>query len=283
MKVLITGSKGMLGHDLVKILSKENEIIATTHDTLDITDIEETISTIKEINPDIVINAAAFTAVDAAETDEDLAYQVNVIGTRNLAVACQKADSALVYISTDYVFDGTKGESYREYDTTNPLGVYGKTKYLGEVYIRDLLDKFYIVRTSWLYGYHGPNFITTMLNLAKTHDSINVVSDQIGSPTYTVDLATAINELIKQPKYGIYHITNSDSCSWYEYALEIFKNAGIEIEISPVTTEEYSSPAPRPKYSVLDNYNWRIEGYNKLRTYKDALKEFMDTLKNNYK
>lgn len=279
MKVLITGSKGMLGHDLVKILSKENEIIATTHDTLDITDIEETISTIKEINPDIVINAAAFTAVDAAETDEDLAYQVNVIGTRNLAVACQKADSALVYISTDYVFDGTKGESYREYDTTNPLGVYGKTKYFGEVYIRDLLDKFYIVRTSWLYGYHGPNFITTMLNLAKTHDSINVVSDQIGSPTYTVDLATAINELIKQPKYGIYHITNSDSCSWYEYALEIFKNAGIEIEISPVTTEEYSSPAPRPKYSVLDNYNWRIEGYNKLRTYKDALKEFMDTLK----
>lgn len=279
MKVLITGSNGMLGHDLVKILSKENEIIATTHDTLDITDIEKTISTIKEINPDMVINAAAFTAVDAAETNEDLAYQVNVIGTRNLAVACQKVDSALVYISTDYVFDGTKGESYREYDTTNPLGVYGKTKYLGEVYIRDLLDKFYIVRTSWLYGYHGPNFITTMLNLAKTHDSINVVSDQIGSPTYTVDLATAINELIKQSKYGIYHITNSDSCSWYEYALEIFKNAGIEIEISPVTTEEYGSPAPRPKYSVLDNYNWRIEGYTKLRTYKDALKEFMDTLK----
>lgn len=283
MKVLITGSNGMLGHDLVKILSKENEIIATTHDTLDITDIEKTISTIKEINPDIVINAAAFTAVDAAETNEDLAYQVNVIGTRNLAVACQKVDSTLVYISTDYVFDGTKGESYREYDTTNPLGVYGKTKYFGEVYIRDLLDKFYIVRTSWLYGYHGPNFITTMLNLAKTHDSINVVSDQIGSPTYTADLATAINELIKQSKYGIYHITNSDSCSWYEYALEIFKNAGIEIEINPVTTEEYGSPAPRPKYSVLDNYNWRIEGYNKLRTYKDALKEFMDTLKNNYK
>jgi dTDP-4-dehydrorhamnose reductase len=279
MKVLITGSNGMLGNDLVKILSKENEIIATTHETLDITDIEKTISTIKKINPDIVINAAAFTAVDAAETNEDLAYQVNVIGTRNLAVACQKADSALVYISTDYVFDGTKGESYREYDTTNPLGVYGKTKYLGEVYIRDLLDKFYIVRTSWLYGYHGPNFITTMLNLAKTHDSINVVSDQIGSPTYTADLATAINELIKQSKYGIYHITNSDSCSWYEYALEIFKNAGIEIEINPVTTEEYGSPAPRPKYSVLDNYNWRIEGYNKLRTYKDALKEFMDTLK----
>lgn len=278
MKVLITGSKGMLGHDLVSILSKENEVIATNHNTLDITDIEKTTSFIEEINPEIVINSAAYTAVDAAETTEDLAYQVNVIGTRNLAVACQKLNIALVYISTDYVFDGTKNESYKEYDTTNPLSVYGKTKYLGEVYIRDLMDKFYIVRTSWLYGYHGPNFITTMLKLAENHDAINVVSDQIGCPTYTLDLANAINELIKEPKYGIYHITNSDSCSWYEFALEIFKNAGIEITVHPVTTEEYGSSALRPKYSILDNYNWKIEGHNELRSYKDALKSFMDSL-----
>lgn len=278
MKVLIIGSNGMLGHDLVNILSKENDIITTTHDTLDITDIKKTILTIEEIKPDIVINSAAYTAVDAAESNEDLAYHVNVLGTRNIAVACQKIGAALVYICTDYVFDGTKGESYREYDTTNPLSVYGKTKYLGEVYIRDLLDKFYIVRTSWLYGYNGPNFITTMLNLAKNHDSLNVVSDQIGCPTYTVDLAIAINELIKEPNYGIYHITNSDSCSWYEFALEIFKNAGIEINVNPVTTEEYGSPAPRPKYSVLENYNWKMQGHKELRSYKNALKAFMDSL-----
>jgi dTDP-4-dehydrorhamnose reductase len=278
MKVLIIGSEGMLGHDLVDILSKENEISTTTIDTLDITDIEKTIETVKNINPDIVIHAAAFTDVDASESNPDMAYKVNSIGTRNVAVACQEADSALVYICTDYVFDGEKGSSYQEYDQNNPLSVYGKTKYLGEVYIRDILNKFYIVRTSWLYGYHGPNFVTTMLNLAKKYDSISVVGDQIGSPTYTVDLAKAIAELIKKPSYGIYHITNSDYCSWYEYAREIFQIAGIEIDMSPVTTEEYGSPAPRPKYSVLENYNWKMEGFPEIRSYKEALREYMKLL-----
>ena len=169
-----------------------------------------------------------------------------------------------------------KAVPYYEYDQTNPLGVYGKTKYLGEVYIRDILNKFYIVRTSWLYGFHGPNFITTMLKLAEKMDSISVVADQIGSPTYTVDLATAIAELIKKPAYGIYHITNSDHCSWYEYAQEIFEIAGIDIEVNPVSTEEFGSPAPRPKYSVLENYNWKMEGFPKIRSYKDALREYME-------
>jgi dTDP-4-dehydrorhamnose reductase len=199
MKVMIIGSEGMLGHDLEDILSKEHDVSTTTIDTLDITDIDKTIKTVKGINPDVVVHAAAFTDVDGSETRADLAYQVNALGTRNVAVACQKADSALVYICTDYVFDGTKGTSYREYDHTNPLSVYGQTKHQGEVYIRDILDKFYIVRTAWLYGYHGPNFVTTMLKLAEKMDSIAVVSDQIGSPTYTVDLAKAINQLIKNP------------------------------------------------------------------------------------
>ncbi len=280
MKVLIIGSRGMLGHDLVNILSKEHEISVTTSDTLDITNITKTIDTIEKINPEIVINAAAFTAVDDAEYKEDLAYKVNVIGTRNVAIACQKINAALVYICTDYIFDGTKEIPYKEYDSANPLSVYGKTKYLGEKCIRELLNKFYIVRTSWLYGVNGPNFITTMLNLSKNHDSINVVSDQIGCPTYTLDLASAINELIKEPKYGIYHITNSGSCSWYEFALEIFKNADIDIKVNPVTSEEYGSPAVRPKYSVLDNYNWKIQGYGELRNYKTALKSFMNHLNN---
>ena len=278
MKVLIIGSEGMLGHDLVDTLSAENEISTTTIDTLDITDINKTIKTVKEINPDVVVHAAAFTNVDGSESNQDLAYKVNVLGTRNVAVACSEADSALVYICTDYVFDGTKCSPYYEYDQTNPLSVYGKTKHLGEVYIRDILNKFYIVRTAWLYGFHGPNFVTTMLNLAKTNDSISVVNDQIGSPTYTLDLANAIAQLIKKPAYGIYHVTNSEHCSWYEYAQEIFDIAGIDIELKPVTTEEFGSPAPRPKYSVLENYNWKMEGFQEIRSYKEALRAYMDLL-----
>jgi len=184
----------------------------------------------------------------------------------------------MVYICTDYVFDGLKGTSYYEYDQTNPLSVYGKTKHVDEVYICDTLNKFYIVRTSWLYGYNGPNFVTTMLNLAKTNDKISVVNDQIGSPTYTVDLATAIANLIKKPVYGIYHITNSEYCSWYEFAKEIFKQANLEIGLEPVTTEEFPRPAPRPKYSVLENYNWKMEGFPQIRSYKKALTDYMKLL-----
>lgn len=278
MKILIIGSEGMLGHDLVDILSKENEVSTTTIDTLDITDIKKTIDTVKNINPDLVINAAAFTDVNGSEAKQDLAYKVNGIGTRNVAVACKETDSALVYICTDYVFDGKKGTSYAEYDQPNPLSVYGKTKLQGETFIRDILSKFYIVRTSWLYGYNGPNFITTMLKLAETRDSISVVNDQVGSPTYTVDLAKSIAELIKKPTYGIYHITNSGECSWYEYAKEIFEIAEIEIAVNPVSTEEYPQPAPRPKYSVLENYNWKMEGFPENRHYRDAIQEYMKLL-----
>lgn len=275
MKILIIGAEGMLGHDLEDVLSIENEINTTTIDTLDITDLEKTIQTVTKINPDVLVHAAAFTDVDGSESNPDLAYKVNALGTRNVAVACQAAESALVYICTDYVFDGNKGDVYYEYDETNPLGVYGRTKLAGEVYLRDILNKFYIVRTSWLYGFHGPNFVTTMLNLAETNDIISVVNDQIGSPTYTVDLARAISELIKKPAYGIYHITNSEHCSWYEFAREIFDIAGIEIDLKPVSTEEFPRPAPRPKYSVLENYNWKMEGFHPIRSYKEALRDYM--------
>lgn len=276
MKVMIIGSEGMLGHDLVDILSLENDISTTTIDTLDITSIEKTIKTVKEINPDVVVHAAAYTDVDGSESNKDIAYKVNALGTRNVAVACRESDSALVYISTDYVFDGTKGSSYYEYDQTNPMSVYGKTKLAGEIYIRDILSKFYIVRTSWLYGLHGPNFVKTMLELAKTNDTISVVNDQIGSPTYTVDLATAIDQLIKKPAYGIYHITNSEFCSWYDFAQKIFDLSGVEIDLIPVKTEEFPRPAPRPKYSVLENYNWQMEGFSRMRSYKEALKAYLN-------
>ena len=278
MKIMIIGSEGMLGHDLVDVLSAEHTVSTTTIDTLDITNINKTIKTVKENNPDVLIHAAAFTDVDGSEANPDVAYKVNAIGTRNVAVACQEADCAMVYICTDYVFDGTNTTPYYEYDQTKPLGVYGKTKHLGEVYLRDNLNKFYIVRTAWLYGYHGPNFVTTMLNLAKTTDKISVVNDQVGSPTYTVDLANAIAKLIKKPSYGIYHITNSDQCSWYDFAKEIFKLAKVEVDLKPVSTEEFPRPAPRPKFSVLENYNWKMEGYPKIRSYKEALHDYMKLL-----
>ena len=278
MKIMIIGSEGMLGHDLVDVLSVDNEVCTTTIDTLDITDINKTIKTVKEYNPDVLIHAAAFTDVDGSESNPDLAFKVNATGTRNVAVACQKADCAMVYICTDYVFDGTNSSPYREYDQTHPLGVYGKTKHTGELYIRDLLNKFYIIRTSWLYGYHGPNFVTTMLNLAKKTKNINVVNDQIGSPTYTVDLANAIALLIKKPTYGIYHVTNSENCSWYDFAAEIFKQSKVDVNLKPVTTEEFPRPAPRPKYSVLENYNWNMEGYPRMRSYKEALTDYLKLL-----
>jgi len=279
MKIMIIGSEGMLGHDLVNILSAEHEVCTTTIETLDITDIDKTIKTVKENNPDVLVHAAAFTDVDGSESKPDLAYKVNAIGTRNVAVACLKTDCAMVYICTDYVFDGTNTTPYYEYDQTKPLGVYGKTKHTGEVYIRDILNKFYIVRTSWLYGYHGPNFVATMLNLAKTTDNISVVDDQIGSPTYTVDLSNAIARIIERPSYGIYHVTNSEYCSWYDFAKEIFKQAKVEVNLKPVTTEEFPRPAPRPKYSVLENYNWKMEGYPKIRSYKEALTDYLKLLK----
>jgi len=278
MKVMIIGSEGMLGHDLVDVLSPIHEVVTTTIDTLDITDIDKTIETVRKNNPDVLIHAAAITDVDGSESNLDLAYKVNAIGTRNVAVACREVDAAMVYISTDYVFDGTNTTPYFEYDETKPLGVYGKTKHTGEIYVRDILNKFYIVRTAWLYGYHGPNFVTTMLNLAENTKDISVVDDQIGSPTYTVDLANAVSTIINSPAYGIYHFTNSGTCSWFEFATEIFKQAGVEVNLKPVTTEEFPRPAPRPKYSVLNHYSWKMEGYPPIRNYKEALKDYMKLL-----
>lgn len=278
MKVMIIGSEGMLGHDLVETLKPHHEVETTTINTLDITRLDKTRETIKEINPEVVIHAAAYTDVDGSESKEDLAYEVNALGSRNVAVGCLEADASLVYISTDYVFDGRKGTSYQEYDKTNPLSVYGKSKLQGETFIRDILSKFYIVRTSWLYGEHGPNFPATMLKLAQENDTIQVVDDQFGSPTFTKDLAHGLKLLIEKPAYGIYHLTNSDYCSWYEYAQEIFKIKEVEVEVKPVPTTEFPRPAPRPEYSVLDNYHWKMEGFTPLRSYKDALKEYLSLL-----
>lgn len=278
MKILITGSNGMLGHDLANAL-EGNELILTTSKTLDITDKDHTIEFICDAEPDIVINSAAYTDVDGCEENHDLAYAVNGEGVRNLAMACREIDCPLVHISTDYVFDGSATEPIAEDGEIGPISVYGKSKLQGEEAIHEILDKYFIIRTAWLYGLNGKNFPKTMLELAESHSEITVVYDEVGTPTYTPDLAYGISELIETDRYGIYHLTNSGSCSWCEFARYIFEVAGKDVNVIPVTASEFARPAPRPSYSVLDNKNWVENGFEPLRDYKEAIKEYIELIK----
>ncbi|MDD3408197.1 MAG: dTDP-4-dehydrorhamnose reductase, partial [Methanobacteriaceae archaeon] len=255
MRILITGASGMLGHDLQRTL-KNHELILYNSKNLDITNKNLVSEKINEMKPDILINSAAYTNVDDCETNYEEAHKVNALGPKNLATVCKDLKIPLVHISTDYVFDGKKTEPLKENDNLGPQTAYGKTKLEGEQFIQKILDEYFIIRTAWLYGCEGNNFVKTMLNLSKSHNEINVVNDQIGSPTFTYDLAKGISEIIKTDKYGVYHLTNSGSCSWYEFSKEIFKLANINVKVTPVTTEEFPRPAPRPKYSVLSNDKW---------------------------
>ena len=279
MKILITGSNGMLGHDLIEALKDNHELVLTTSRTLDITDKEQAFDFISQNKPDIVINSAAYTDVDGCEENQDLAYSVNGEGVKNLAFACREADSALLHISTDYIFNGENTRPWVEDDEIGPISVYGKSKLKGEQAILEILDKFFIVRTAWLYGVNGRNFPKTMLELAENHSQITVVYDEVGTPTYTPDLANAISQLIETEHYGIYHITNSGSCSWCEFAKYIFEVAGKDVEVIPVTAAEFARPAPRPHYSVLENRNWIEKGFEPLRSYKEAIKEYIELIK----
>ena len=278
MKILITGSNGMLGHDLANAL-EGHELILTTSKTLDITDKDHTIEFICDAEPDIVINSAAYTDVDGCEENHDLAYAVNGEGVRNLAMACREIDCPLVHISTDYVFDGSATEPIAEDGEIGPISIYGKSKLQGEEAIHEILDKYFIIRTAWLYGLNGKNFPKTMLELAESHSEITVVYDEVGTPTYTPDLAYGISELIETDRYGIYHLTNSGSCSWCEFARYIFEVAGKDVNVIPVTASEFARPAPRPSYSVLDNRNWVENGFEPLRDYKEAIKEYIELIK----
>ena len=279
MKILITGSSGMLGHDLIEILKDNHELILTSSKTLDITDNNRVIEFICENKPDIVINSAAYTNVDGCEENQETAYSINGDGVRNLAIGCSKIDCPLIHISTDYVFNGENTRPWVEDDEIGPISVYGKSKLKGEEAILEILDKFFIIRTAWLYGINGGNFPKTMLELAKNHSEITVVYDEVGTPTYTPDLAKAISQLIETDYYGIYHITNSGSCSWCEFARYIFEIAGKDVKVIPVTASEFARPAPRPHYSVLENKKWIDNGFEPLRSYKDAIKEYIGLIK----
>lgn len=291
MKILITGSKGQLGNELLDIIKsgkaeigevseaiKKSEVIALDVDELDITNLEQVKSKINDLKPDVIINCAAATNVDGCESNEDFAFKVNSIGPRNLAIASDEVGAKLVQVSTDYVFSGVGNKPLTEYDLTAPYSVYGKTKLLGENYVRELSSKYFIVRTAWLYGYVGHNFVYTMRRLGKDKEFITVVNDQRGNPTHANDLAYHILKLIQTEEYGVYHCTGKGECTWYDFAKMIIELSGEKCEVKSCTSEEYKTPAKRPEYSSLDNMMLRCTIGDEMRDWKDAIKSFISKL-----
>lgn len=255
MKVLVAGSAGMLARDLVPCLQgRGHEVAAPPESDLDITCLDAVRRWTAERHPDVLVNCAAYTRVDQAEKEEGLARIINGLAVQNLCLACQEADIPLVHFSTDYVFDGAKPGPYTIHDAPNPINAYGRTKLLGESYVLWLLGKFYLVRTSWLFGRHGPNFIETMLGLAARQKQVSVVNDQRGCPTWTKHLAEAVVSLIESGRYGLYHATNTGPTTWYEYAREVFRLAGTGTEVRPIATDQFPTAAVRPRNSVLDPF-----------------------------
>ena len=276
MKVLVTGAKGQLGTDLMNELAKRgSEGIGVDVQEMDITDAEACRRVIKNSGADAVIHCAAYTAVDAAEDNVDLCRRINGEGTRNVAQACKEADVKLMYISTDYVFDGQGTRPWEPDDERHPLNVYGQTKYEGELAVEELSDKYFIVRIAWVFGVAGKNFIKTMLRLGKERGAVSVVDDQIGSPTYTYDLARLLVDMIQTDKYGRYHATNEGLCSWYEFAKEIFRQAGMDVPVTPVSSDAFPAKATRPSNSRLNKDKLSENGFERLPAWQDALGRFL--------
>lgn len=276
MKVLVTGAKGQLGTDLMNELAKRGiEGIGVDVQEMDITDAEACRRVIKNSGADAVIHCAAYTAVDAAEDNVELCRRINGEGTRNVAQACKEADVKLMYISTDYVFDGQGTRPWEPDDERHPLNVYGQTKYEGELAVEELSDKYFIVRIAWVFGVAGKNFIKTMLRLGKERGAVSVVDDQVGSPTYTHDLARLLVDMIQTDKYGRYHATNEGLCSWYEFAKEIFRQAGMDVPVTPVSSSEFPAKATRPSNSRMSKEKLSDNGFERLPAWQDALGRFL--------
>ena len=276
MRVFVTGVKGQLGYDVMNELEKQGlEGIGVDIDEMDITDADQVNKVIKEAAPDAVIHCAAYTAVDAAEDNEEICRKVNAQGTENIAKVCEELDIKMMYISTDYVFNGQGERPWEPDDEREPLNVYGQTKYEGELAIEEHVKKFFTVRIAWVFGVNGKNFIKTMLNLGKTHDHLTIVNDQTGSPTYTYDLARLLVDMIQTDKYGRYHATNEGLCTWYEFACEIFKQAGMDVSVAPVSSDEYPAKAKRPSNSRMDKSKLTANGFQPLPTWQDALSRYL--------
>lgn len=291
MNILITGCNGQLGSELAKDLNngctelgpipeelRNAQVVCVDVQEMDITDYDAVVDLVEELSLDLIINCAAYTNVNGCESDSDTAFRVNAIGARNLAMAAERFGAKLIHISTDYVFAGDGTEPYTEWDLCSPQSVYGKTKYLGEKYVRDFCSRYFIIRTAWLYGYVGNNFVKTMLKLTREKGGATVVNDQRGNPTNAADLAHHILKLAATEQYGVYHCTGAGECSWYEFASKIVEYAGIPATISPCTTEEYPTPAKRPAYSALDNRMLRNTVGDEMRDWQVALKYYLEHL-----
>jgi len=280
MRILVTGVKGQLGHDVMNELAKRGHVgIGVDIDEMDITDPEAVRRGIEEANVEAVVHCAAYTAVDAAEDNVEICRRVNKDGTENIAKVCHDLDLKMMYISTDYVFNGEGTRPWEPDDPREPLNVYGLTKCEGEIAVEENLEKYFIIRIAWVFGVNGKNFIKTMLSLGKTHDSLTVVDDQIGSPTYTYDLARLMVDMIETDKYGRYHATNEGLCTWYEFATEIFKQAGMNVKVSPVSSDEYPSKAKRPHNSRMNKDKLDKAGFKRLPAWQDALARYLVALK----
>ncbi len=274
-RILITGCNGQLGRAIREEYANEDvELINTDVEELDITKVEEVTSFAEEKRPDVIINCAAHTNVNACESQWDLAYKINAIGPRNLSIAAEKIGAKMIHVSTDYVFDGTASEPYTEFSPVAPLGAYGKTKLAGEEFVKQFSNRYFIIRTAWLYG-DGKNFVRTMLALGKEKGEVGVVADQFGSPTSAKELARMIHVIEPTENYGLFHGTCEGYCSWADFAEKIFELAGMDVRVNRLTTDEYPTPAKRPAYSVLDNYMLRLTTNHQFADWETALKEYM--------
>lgn len=281
-KIMITGCNGQLGRALNRLYEKETDITLLNTDVfpgenilpLDITDVDAVLSFVRERKPDVIVNCAAHTNVDKCETDIDNAYRINAVGPRNLSIAASETGAKLMHISTDYVFPGTEDRPLTEFDAVGPTSMYGKTKLAGEDFVREFGEKHFIIRTAWLYG-DGKNFVKTMLRLAQDHREVNVVKDQFGTPTSAAELAKAIKYLLPTENYGLFHGTCEGSCSWADFAAEIFRLAGKDTKVNYITTEEFASPTKRPAYSILDNYMLRLTTDFTFSSWQDAIEKYL--------
>jgi dTDP-4-dehydrorhamnose reductase len=277
VRAVITGAGGQLGADLLDAFAGD-DAAGLNHQDLDVSDEAAVVAAVRDHAPHLVVHAGAFTRVDACESEPDRAWAVNALGAWWVARACALAGAAMVYVSTDYVFDGTAGRPYTEFDRPNPESMYGRTKEAGEQLVRQTLPAHYIVRTSWLHGLHGANFAKSMLRLARERGAVAVVDDQVGSPTFTFDLGPAIRRLAVTGRYGTYHLTNRGHCSWFEFARALFDEAGVDVDLAPTDTATFGALAPRPAFSVLDNCLARVAGVVPLPAWRESLVRFVRLL-----
>ena len=279
MKVLVTGVGGQLGYDVLKeLMRRKIDSIGADLQEFDITDYEAAHSFISKHMPDAIIHCSAYTAVDKAENEPELCRRVNVLGTENIAKICKEIDAKMIYISTDYVFPGTGKEFYEVDSPTEPQNIYGQTKLAGEIAVKNILDKHFIVRISWVFGINGNNFVKTMMRLGKERSELNIVADQIGSPTYTADLAPLLCDMVFSDKYGTYHATNEGICSWAEFAQEIFKIAGINSKVNEIPTSKYQTKAKRPLNSRMSKNSLAKNGFRKLRNWQEGLRDYIQSV-----